>query len=78
MSKLFASETCKRVTDQAIQILGGNGFTREYPVERMARDARIFTTLMQAELLSIAGVHRTTDELPAGAAMDHPLFPVLV
>jgi len=43
MSKLFASETCKRVTDQAIQILGGNGFTREYPVERMARDARIFT-----------------------------------
>ena len=43
MSKLFASETCKRVTDQAIQILGGNGFTREYPVERMARDARITT-----------------------------------
>jgi len=31
-------------------------------------DARIFTTLMQAELLSIAGVHRTTEELPAGVA----------
>ena len=31
-------------------------------------DARIFTTLLQAELLSIAGVHRTTEELPAGVA----------
>jgi alkylation response protein AidB-like acyl-CoA dehydrogenase len=43
MSKLFAGETAKMVTDNAIQILGGNGFTREFPVERMARDARIFT-----------------------------------
>ncbi|MFF1396628.1 acyl-CoA dehydrogenase family protein [Streptomyces sp. NPDC058287] len=43
MSKLFASETAKKVTGQAIQILGGNGFTREYPVERMHRDAAIYT-----------------------------------
>ncbi len=43
MSKLVAAETAKRVTDNAIQILGGNGFTREFPVERMARDARIFS-----------------------------------
>ncbi|MBS2534393.1 acyl-CoA dehydrogenase family protein [Catenulispora sp. NF23] len=43
MSKLFASETCKRVTADAIQILGGNGFTREYPVERMHRDSAIYT-----------------------------------
>jgi len=43
MSKLFAGETAVRVTGQAMQILGGNGFTREYPVERMARDARIYT-----------------------------------
>ncbi len=42
-SKLFAGETAVRVTGQAMQILGGNGFTREYPVERMARDARIYT-----------------------------------
>jgi hypothetical protein len=42
-SKLVASETAVRVTDQAIQILGGNGYTREYPVERMHRDAKIFT-----------------------------------
>jgi alkylation response protein AidB-like acyl-CoA dehydrogenase len=43
MSKLFAAETAVRVTDQAIQILGGNGYTREYPVERWHRDAKIFT-----------------------------------
>ncbi|MCW2791245.1 MAG: acyl-CoA dehydrogenase domain protein, partial [Nocardioides sp.] len=30
-------------TERAMQILGGNGFTREYPVERMARDAKIYT-----------------------------------
>ena len=38
MSKLVAAETAVRVTDQAIQILGGNGYTREYPVERWHRD----------------------------------------
>lgn len=43
MSKLFAGETAVRVTTDAMQILGGNGFTREYPVERMARDAKIYT-----------------------------------
>jgi alkylation response protein AidB-like acyl-CoA dehydrogenase len=43
MSKLYAGETAVRVTGQAMQILGGNGYTREYPVERMARDARIYT-----------------------------------
>ncbi|MCX5389275.1 acyl-CoA dehydrogenase family protein [Streptomyces sp. NPDC006482] len=43
MSKLYASEVAKQVTGQAIQILGGNGYTREYPVERMHRDAAIYT-----------------------------------
>ena len=43
MSKLFAGETAIKVTGDAMQILGGNGFTRDYPVERMARDARIYT-----------------------------------
>jgi len=42
-SKLFAGETAVRTTEKAIQILGGNGYTREYPVERMARDAKIYT-----------------------------------
>jgi alkylation response protein AidB-like acyl-CoA dehydrogenase len=43
MCKLVAGETAVRVTEQAIQVLGGNGYTREYPVERWHRDAKIFT-----------------------------------
>src|SRR3982074_3643312 len=41
IAKLFASELATRVTHKAIQIHGGNGYSREYPVERMYRDARI-------------------------------------
>jgi len=43
ISKLVAGETAVRVTEHAIQILGGNGYTREFPVERWHRDAKIFT-----------------------------------
>ncbi len=43
MAKLHASETAMFVTDRAIQILGGYGYTREYPVERMYRDAKLCT-----------------------------------
>lgn len=41
MAKLFASEAARDVTCQAVQLYGGYGFTREYPVERMMRDAKI-------------------------------------
>jgi alkylation response protein AidB-like acyl-CoA dehydrogenase len=40
MSKLFASETAMWVTTQAIQILGGYGYVKDYPVERLFRDAK--------------------------------------
>ncbi|MEV0199565.1 acyl-CoA dehydrogenase family protein [Nonomuraea sp. NPDC050691] len=43
MSKLVAGETAVWVTEQAIQILGGAGYTREHPVERFHRDAKIYT-----------------------------------
>ncbi len=43
MAKLFASETGERVTRSAIQILGSYGYSSEYPVERMYRDARLMT-----------------------------------
>ena len=43
MSKLFASEAAVRVTDEAIQILGGYGYVRDYPVERWHRDSKIYT-----------------------------------
>jgi len=41
MAKLFASETAMKVTTQAVQLHGGYGYTREFPVERMMRDAKI-------------------------------------
>jgi butyryl-CoA dehydrogenase len=41
MAKLFASETAMRVTTDAIQVHGGHGYIREYPVERFFRDAKI-------------------------------------
>ena len=43
MSKLKASEVAVRATEDAIQILGGYGYTREYPVERWHRDSKIMT-----------------------------------
>ena len=43
MSKLYAGETAVYVTEEAIQILGGYGYVREYPVERWHRDSKIFT-----------------------------------
>jgi butyryl-CoA dehydrogenase len=43
MAKLFASETANRVAYQALQIHGGYGYSKEYPVERYYRDARVTT-----------------------------------
>ncbi len=41
MAKVFASDTAMAVTVEAVQVLGGNGYVRDYPVERMMRDAKI-------------------------------------
>ena len=43
MSKVFAGETAVRVTEEAIQILGGYGYVRDNPVERWHRDSKIYT-----------------------------------
>jgi butyryl-CoA dehydrogenase len=40
-AKLFCSELAMRTTIEAVQIHGGNGYTRDYPVERMMRDAKV-------------------------------------
>ncbi|GGF37099.1 acyl-CoA dehydrogenase [Marmoricola endophyticus] len=64
MSKLFAGETARKVTDQAMQILGGNGFTREYPVERMARDARIYTIFEGTSEIQRLVIARTISGAP--------------
>jgi len=41
MAKLFASDTAMQVTTDAVQILGGAGYTRDFPLERMMRDAKV-------------------------------------
>jgi len=40
MAKCFASDAAMRITTDAVQIFGGYGYTREYPVERFMRDAK--------------------------------------
>ena len=42
MAKLFPTDMAMKVTTDAVQILGGHGYMREYPVEKMMRDAKIF------------------------------------
>ena len=41
MAKCFAADTAVKVATDAVQIFGGYGYTREYPVERFMRDAKI-------------------------------------
>ncbi|MFE1384307.1 acyl-CoA dehydrogenase family protein [Streptomyces sp. NPDC058740] len=64
MSKLYASEVAKKVTAQAIQILGGNGYTREYPVERMHRDAAIYTIFEGTSEIQRLVIARTLSGMP--------------
>jgi alkylation response protein AidB-like acyl-CoA dehydrogenase len=64
MSKLYAGETAKWVTANAIQILGGNGFTREYPVERMHRDAAVYTIFEGTSEIQRLVIARTLSGVP--------------
>ena len=57
-AKLYASETAMEVTTKAVQIFGGYGYTKEYPVERMMRDAKIteiYEGTSQVQKMVIAG-----------------------
>jgi len=58
MAKLFASDTAMRVTTDAVQIFGGYGYMKEYPVEKMMRDAKITqiyegTNQIQREVIAL-------------------------
>lgn len=66
MSKAFVTQAAFEVADQAVQLFGGNGLTREYPVEKLFRDAKtalvedgenFFLTLKLGQVLS--DLHRT-------------------
>ncbi|MEK7274366.1 MAG: acyl-CoA dehydrogenase family protein [Candidatus Desantisbacteria bacterium] len=59
MSKLFATDVCMRVTTDVVQIFGGYGYMREYPVEKMMRDAKILqiyegTNQIQRNVIGLA------------------------
>jgi alkylation response protein AidB-like acyl-CoA dehydrogenase len=43
MAKLYASEVSVSVSNEAVQIFGGYGFTKDYPVEKFYRDAKLCT-----------------------------------
>jgi alkylation response protein AidB-like acyl-CoA dehydrogenase len=43
MAKLFASQVCERVTSLCVELFGGYGYTKDYPVEKYYRDAKIGT-----------------------------------
>ena len=58
MCKLFASDTAMKVTTDAVQVLGGYGYMKEYPVEKMMRDAKITqiyegTNQIQREVIAL-------------------------
>lgn len=58
MAKLFAADTAMKVTTDAVQLLGGYGYVKEYPVERMMRDAKItqiYEGTSQVQKIIIAG-----------------------
>lgn len=70
-AKLFASEMAERVTSQALQIFGGNGYTTDYAVERYWRDARLTkifegTSEIQRKIIgdSLLAETETTAEMP--------------
>ena len=76
MSKLKAGEIAVRVTEEAIQILGGYGYVREYPVERWHRDSKIYTIFegtSEIQRLVIArSDHRRAHPLIGGASAGQP------
>jgi alkylation response protein AidB-like acyl-CoA dehydrogenase len=58
MSKYYCSEMCNRVAYDSIQVLGGSGYMRDYPVERHARDARITTIYEGTSQLQVVAAVR--------------------
>src|ERR1700694_229036 len=65
MAKLFSSQVCERVTSLSVEILGGNGYTREYPVEKFWRDSKIGTIYEGTSNMQLSTIAKTflTDRL---------------
>jgi alkylation response protein AidB-like acyl-CoA dehydrogenase len=64
VAKLTATDAAMRVSTDAVQVLGGNGYTREYPVERMHRDAAIYTIFEGTSEIQRLVIARTLAGMP--------------
>ncbi len=65
MAKLFATDTAMRVTTDAVQVMGGSGYMKEYPVEKMMRDAKILqiyegTNQIQRNVIALDMIREAT------------------
>ena len=60
MAKLTAGDTAMRVTEEAVQVLGGNGYLKDFPAERMMRDAKVLQIYEGASEIQRHG-HRPAD-----------------
>jgi alkylation response protein AidB-like acyl-CoA dehydrogenase len=72
MAKLFASDTAMRVTTEAVQVLGGNGYLKDFPAERMMRDAKVLQIYEGANEIQRLVVAR---QLAKEAAGREPVWP---
>lgn len=65
MAKLFSSQVCERVTSVSVEIFGGNGYTKEYPVEKYWRDSKIGQIYEGTSNMQLATIAKTilTDRL---------------
>src|SRR3954454_1312702 len=72
MAKMLASDTAMRVTTEAVQVLGGNGYLRDFPAERMMRDAKVLQIYEGANEIQKLVIARA---MAKEAAARDPLFP---
>ena len=65
MAKLFSSQVAEKVTSISVDIFGGNGYTREYPVEKFWRDSKIGKIYEGTSNMQLATIAKTilTDRL---------------
>ncbi|HUP61837.1 MAG TPA: acyl-CoA dehydrogenase [Thermoanaerobaculia bacterium] len=59
MAKLFSSQVCEKVTSLAVQLYGGNGYTREYPVEKYWRDSKVGQIYEGTSNMQLATIAKT-------------------
>ncbi len=71
-AKLVASDTAMRVTTEAVQILGGNGYLKEFPAERMMRDAKVLQIYEGANEIQRLVIAR---QMAKGAIERDPVWP---